>query len=141
MSTRFVPAGFQAIRRDRLLQEERHDTCRSKGKLPEPAVCTQCGAVFQGGRWQRALSAPGDANRTNCLACQRLLDHYPAFHYNAEDALLLVHWTRWDGQQTRKTSFADCAAAAVFGGQAAFSGDAEAPAASEALPAVDRQRG
>ncbi|NDY42659.1 ATPase [Dissulfurirhabdus thermomarina] len=64
-------------RRDRLVQEERHDTYRGRGKLPEPAVCGRCGALFAGGRWSWQEAPPGAA-RVTCPACQRAEDGYPA---------------------------------------------------------------
>lgn len=64
-------------RRDRLIQEERHDTYRAHGKLPEPTRCPECGAVFQKGRWTWA-EAPPSANEDTCPACRRIQDAYPA---------------------------------------------------------------
>jgi NMD protein affecting ribosome stability and mRNA decay len=70
-------SGFQPIRHDRLLQEARHDAYKTMGKLPEPAVCSDCGAVFHDGRWQW-LPAPANAHQTSCPACHRIRDHFPA---------------------------------------------------------------
>ena len=53
------------------------DPYKTPGKLPEPAVCPQCGAVFQHGRWQWA-ERPVDARDVVCQACHRTKDHYPA---------------------------------------------------------------
>jgi len=78
MISRSIPAGFHPVRRDRLLQEARHDAYKMRKKLPEPTVCPHCGAVFHDGRWQWGLSVPADAHRTTCPACQRAEDHYPA---------------------------------------------------------------
>ena len=71
------PAGFRPIRRDRLLQEAVHDSYKNKGKLAEPTVCAECGAVFHGGRWQW-LPAPQKAQQTCCPACHRQRDQFPA---------------------------------------------------------------
>jgi hypothetical protein len=38
-------------RRDRLIQEKRHDAYREWEKWPEPTVCKDCGALFRGGHW------------------------------------------------------------------------------------------
>lgn len=62
---------------DRLLREHRHDTYKSKRKLPEPTVCPQCRAVFHQGRWTWA-PAPAGAHESMCPACHRIHDHYPA---------------------------------------------------------------
>ena len=75
MKERF--AGFQPVRRDRLIQESRHDPYKAKHKLPEPTVCPQCGAVFHDGHWQW-LVKPAQANEEMCPACHRIHDDFPA---------------------------------------------------------------
>lgn len=64
-------------RKDRIIQEHVHDTYKLRGKLSEPTACSQCGAVFQGGRWIWA-QAPSGATMTVCPACNRINDKYPA---------------------------------------------------------------
>jgi NMD protein affecting ribosome stability and mRNA decay len=64
-------------RRDRLIQEQVHDTYKSKRKLPEPTLCPQCGAVYHGGRWQWS-ARPAAAHEHTCPACHRIQDKYPA---------------------------------------------------------------
>lgn len=99
MSTRAIPPGFHPIRHDRLLQEQVHDAYKIKGKLHEPTVCPQCGAVYHQGRWQW-LKAPADAQQHSCPACLRIHDHYPAgfltlkgdfFNLNCDEIMLLIH--------------------------------------------------
>jgi len=64
-------------RRDRLVKEKRHDAYQTSSKWPEPTICTDCGSLFQGGRWTwNSASVP--ANRIVCPACQRIADNYPA---------------------------------------------------------------
>lgn len=75
MKTRFN--GFAPVRRDRLIQESRHDAYKAKHKLQEPAVCPQCGAVFHAGRWQW-LPRPPQAHEETCPACHRIQDDFPA---------------------------------------------------------------
>lgn len=75
MKTRF--AGFTPIRRDRMVQDTRHDPYQAKHKLPEPTACPQCGAVFHDGRWQW-LSRPAAAHEEMCPACLRIRDEFPA---------------------------------------------------------------
>lgn len=64
-------------RRDRLIQQERHDTYQERGKWPEPTACSECGLVFMEGRWSW-LKAAADANTVVCPACQRIRDKFPA---------------------------------------------------------------
>jgi NMD protein affecting ribosome stability and mRNA decay len=77
MTNQSFSAGFHPIRRDRLPMETVMDSYKAKGKLSEPTVCPDCGAVFQAGRWQW-LAAPKDAHQTICPACHRVRDHFPA---------------------------------------------------------------
>ncbi|MDP1997050.1 MAG: BCAM0308 family protein [Gallionella sp.] len=90
MTRQSQPAGFHPIRRDRLLQEAEHDTYRTKGKLPEPTVCPGCGAVFHAGRWQW-LDKPKDAHQTNCPACHRVHDRFPAGYVSLAGDFLAAH--------------------------------------------------
>ncbi len=64
-------------RRDRLIEERIHDPYRPRRKLPEPSVCTGCGAVWNKGRWAWGES-PEVAQETICPACQRIRDKVPA---------------------------------------------------------------
>lgn len=93
------PPGFHPIRRDQLIQEAVHDSYKTKGKLPEPTVCPDCGAVFHAGRWQW-LPAPQDAHKASCPACHRVRDHFPAgyvtlsgerFEAHEAEIMKLVH--------------------------------------------------
>lgn len=64
-------------RTDRRIQEHEGNTYGLRGKLPDPTVCTACGAMYRDGRWIWG-SAPVDAHRTLCPACRRIQDDYPA---------------------------------------------------------------
>jgi hypothetical protein len=77
-------------RRDRLIQESRHDSYRDVRKPREPTACPTCGAVFRKGCW-RAASAPADALRRLCPACQRIADDYPAGYVTLEGSFLEEH--------------------------------------------------
>lgn len=71
-------SGFGRItRHDNLFHERVHDAYKAKGKLHEPSVCSQCGAVFHEGRWQW-LPVTADAHQETCPACHRIHDHFPA---------------------------------------------------------------
>jgi NMD protein affecting ribosome stability and mRNA decay len=70
--------GFRQVQRhDGIFTERMHDAYKAKGKLQDPTVCMQCGAVFHEGRWQWR-SSPANAHRETCPACHRIRDHYPA---------------------------------------------------------------
>ncbi|HUW51264.1 MAG TPA: BCAM0308 family protein [Sulfuricella sp.] len=88
MKTRFE--GFQPIRHDRLIQEYRHDTYKSRLKLPEPTACPQCGAVFHDGRWQWA-PRPAQAHEEMCPACHRIHDEFPAGFVTVGGAFFREH--------------------------------------------------
>jgi len=70
-----TPAGRDA-RRDRTVQEYQHDTYKLRGKLKEPTVCIDCGALFHKGRWTWG-SKPTGAYEITCPACLRIRDKYP----------------------------------------------------------------
>lgn len=102
MGTHTTHPGFHPVNRhDGIFQEHIHDTYQTKGKIPEPAICPQCSAVFHKGRWQW-LEAPADAQQHSCPACQRIHDHYPAgfltlqgdfFHAHRDEIMSLIHNT------------------------------------------------
>jgi len=90
MTNRSNTAAFRPIRHDRLLQEAVHDTYKTKGKLPEPTVCPDCGAVFHTGRWQW-LDKPKDAHQASCPACHRVRDRFPAGYVSLAGEFLAKH--------------------------------------------------
>lgn len=99
MSKSATSTGFNKTRSEHLLQERVHDAYKSKGKLPEPTVCPQCGAIFHAGRWQW-LQAPSGAHQETCPACHRIHDDYPAgflvlegkfFRDHRDEIMHLVH--------------------------------------------------
>ncbi|MDO8990547.1 MAG: BCAM0308 family protein [Sideroxyarcus sp.] len=90
MSHHSHPPGFHPIRRDQLLQESVHDSYQIKGKLPEPTLCTDCGAVYHAGHWQW-LAKPSQAHLARCPACQRIHDHYPAGYITLSGDFFAAH--------------------------------------------------
>jgi NMD protein affecting ribosome stability and mRNA decay len=75
------------------------DIYQSKGKYPEPSICSGCGAVYHKGRWQWGKAKP-DAHKHVCPACQRIHDRIPAgvihisgefFDEHRQEILSLVH--------------------------------------------------
>ncbi len=69
------PGGLGA-RRDRTVQEYQHDTYKLRGKIKEPTVCSECGALFHKGRWTWS-AAPAGSDEIICPACMRIRDKYP----------------------------------------------------------------
>ncbi len=53
------------------------DPYQSKGKYREPTVCSDCRAVFQGGRWTWDGEV-ADAVEARCPACRRIREKLPA---------------------------------------------------------------
>lgn len=90
MKTALPTAGFHPMRRDQLRPERVHDTYQLRGKPPEPAVCTGCGAVYHAGRWQW-LAAPAGAHELTCPACHRIRDHFPAGYVVIGGAYFAAH--------------------------------------------------
>ncbi len=84
------PPGPRRERRDRLIRERDHDPYKSDSKLPEPTVCSDCGAVYKGGRWRWEAAAP-DAREAVCPACQRGRDDYPGGHVTLRGDFLREH--------------------------------------------------
>ncbi len=62
---------------NKMIQAERHDTYKSRGKLQEPTVCGGCGAVYLDGRWSWT-AAPKGSRKAVCSACRRVADRFPA---------------------------------------------------------------
>lgn len=83
-------AKFHPVRRDRLMQEARHDAYLTKHKLPEPTVCPACGAVYHAGRWQW-LPRPAKAHEETCPACHRMRDDFPAGYVNVSGDFFRAH--------------------------------------------------
>jgi NMD protein affecting ribosome stability and mRNA decay len=77
-------------RRDRLIKEKRHDAYQEKQKLPDPTLCTECGALFSGGRW--AWKGTEDtAQETVCPACRRIAERNPSGFVNIRGGFYREH--------------------------------------------------
>jgi NMD protein affecting ribosome stability and mRNA decay len=80
----------QEPRRDRVGREHDAGPYHPGRKFPEPTACSDCGALYLDGRWTWR-SAPADAHRTRCPACQRIHDGYPAGIVTARGAFAQAH--------------------------------------------------
>jgi hypothetical protein len=83
--------GEDTRRRDLLTPEREHDPYKARAKSAGPAICPQCGACFDAGRWfwrQQPLS--GAAPET-CPACHRVNDHFPAGEIRIRGDFALAH--------------------------------------------------
>jgi len=83
------PAATQP-RLDRLLESLEKDPYGLRGKLRDPTACPSCGAMYRAGRWTWG-SAPADASRTECPACRRIADDYPAGVVTGTGEFLQAH--------------------------------------------------
>lgn len=77
-------------RRDRLLQEQRHDPYRATEKVTDLTSCPDCAACFRDGRWTWQ-SAPAGAPSGRCPACRRIEDDYPGGYLTLEGPFLADH--------------------------------------------------
>jgi len=82
--------GFRMLQREQLLQELVHDSYKSKRKLPEPAHCPDCGAVYHHGRWTWGAAQPGSHPEV-CSACHRVRDRFPAGYVTLHGDFLKSH--------------------------------------------------
>ena len=74
-----------------LIEPERHDPYKSRGKPAEPTACRQCGAVFEGGRWRWAAAKQAGAREDVCPACHRINDRYPAGEITLTGSFVAAH--------------------------------------------------
>lgn len=79
-------------RRDRLVQEYRHDPYFLREKRPEPSVCKECGVVFQDGIFEWMKHPPRDAGSITCPACLRIQENYEGGLVQLEGGFLQTHW-------------------------------------------------
>lgn len=96
MKLRGKTGGVRRPRKEQVLhwlglqREYVHDTYKSKKKLPEPTVCSGCGAVYHKGHWSWAVR-PVRAHEAVCPACRRIEDNYPAGVIRLSGAFLNTH--------------------------------------------------
>lgn len=85
-----IAQGFRPGRHFQLLDPTVHDPYQIRGKLQEPSVCPDCGAVYHLGRWQW-LEPPIAAAHPRCPACQRIHDELPAGYLTLEGEYVSAH--------------------------------------------------
>jgi NMD protein affecting ribosome stability and mRNA decay len=90
MPRRHAKPGVQPVYRNKPLLPHVDDSYKSRGKLPEPTLCPQCGAVFLKGKWQW-LARPVTAHSETCPACHRIRDNFPAGYVRLEGEFLVQH--------------------------------------------------
>ncbi len=79
-------------RRDRLVQEYRHDPYFLRQKYHEPSICRECGVVFQDGIFEWLRNPPTDAQAITCPACLRIQEDYEGGFVVLEGEYLSQHW-------------------------------------------------
>jgi NMD protein affecting ribosome stability and mRNA decay len=78
-------------RRDRLIKERIHDPYKPREQLSQPSVCSECGVVYDQGRWQWLPAVPDDAEEVVCPACRRITDRVPAGFLTLSGDFLAEH--------------------------------------------------
>jgi hypothetical protein len=90
MITNKTTSGVHPVSHDRPVFERDIDSYKAKGKLSEPTICPQCGAVYHEGRWQW-IEAPSNAINEICPACHRVQDNFPAGFVALEGPFFNTH--------------------------------------------------
>jgi len=83
-------AGLPKSRGNRLVQETVHDPYKARRKSSGLAVCTECGVVFDRGRWAWRLP-PAKVLEMVCPACRRIRDKVPAGVLHISGPILETH--------------------------------------------------
>jgi len=90
MATSNETRGHERHRKDRQIDEVRHDPYLERHRPHEPAVCPSCGVVFEGGHWHWA-PVPPKASAHVCPACHRVRDEFPAGYVTLSGPFLTQH--------------------------------------------------
>lgn len=89
-STHPPAATFRPGRHLEILDDPLHDPYLERGKIAEPAVCGDCGAIYHQGRWQWGTPAAG-AHAARCPACRRIQEGMPAGYLTIEGDFAQSH--------------------------------------------------
>ncbi|MDP3844390.1 MAG: BCAM0308 family protein [Oxalobacteraceae bacterium] len=84
------PAGFQHGRHFETTYDTTDDPYQQQEKLPEPSVCSDCGAAYHEGRWQWTVPT-ADAHKTQCPACKRIHEKLPAGYVSIDGQYAQEH--------------------------------------------------
>lgn len=84
------PASFHSGRHLEILDAPVNDPYEQHQKFSEPAVCSDCGAVYHQGHWQWT-AAPTGAQHVRCAACRRIKENFPAGYVAIEGPFALAH--------------------------------------------------
>jgi len=85
------PTGQSTQRRDEMWQERIHDPYKPRAKHAGPALCAQCGAAWDAGRWFWASQSLPNAEKVLCPACHRVNDKYPAGEIHISGSFAFAH--------------------------------------------------
>lgn len=88
-----APAGLSTQTRhrpDRIYDDERHDPYQTNGKHAGIVRCSDCGLVYETGRWHRG-PAPEGAGTARCPACRRIRDRLPAGELLLDGPFVAAH--------------------------------------------------
>ena len=80
-------------RRDRLVQGHRHDPYFINAKYKGPALCKECGVVYEDGVFTWRKHPPRDAESMVCPACHRAQDDYEGGQIHLSGTFLDEHAT------------------------------------------------
>jgi NMD protein affecting ribosome stability and mRNA decay len=89
-ATHISTPAFKPGRHLQMFSDIIHDPYQSREKLPEPCVCSDCGAVYHRGHWQWS-KPPAHARQARCTACQRILEGMPAGYISVKGQFAVTH--------------------------------------------------
>ncbi len=81
------------VRRDKLIQDHKHDPYFSKIQRQDPSSCKYCGVIFSKGHFAWSERKPENATLMECPACQRIRDGYEGGLLTISGAFTLAHRT------------------------------------------------
>lgn len=84
------PSTFHSGQHFQIFDGPVHDPYQDREKLSEPAVCSDCGAVYHDGRWQW-ITLPANALQARCTACLRIHENMPAGYVSIEGQFAFQH--------------------------------------------------